>query len=291
MSFYVTLPSNSSTSLFDNTISNFTTQLHIPIRLNGPYEVGLVEFSYDHYWKVHVGKLIYNHNAKNDASHRIFEFEIIHQEGDSIEKLVMGINNLIDKYIIEFEINERKNLDGKILTEKEMRVFIYKQMFEKQQPSDPNKPIHFLKFNKFNHQLEINTLTKHDMIKLEGIIVDLLGLNKSPFLNKQMSPVNIDRKYQNGIYVINNLYIYTDIIKYQYIGDTLSPLLRTINIPFNEILSTESVIYDSPHYTPVNKSSIDTINIKIKDDLGNSIRFERGKSIVKLHFRPIYYGF
>ena len=290
MSFYVTLPSNSSTNLFDNTISNFTTQLHIPIRLNGPYEVALVEFSYDHYWKVNLGKLFYIHNEKNDHNHKIFEFDIIHQEGDSIEKLVSLINKEIDNHLIQHEIEERKRIDNKILTEKEMRLYINKYMFDKEM-LDLEKPIPFLKFNNENYQLEINTLTKNDMIKLEGIIVDILGLVRKPFLNKHISPVNIDRKYQNGIFAINNLYIYSDIIKYQYIGDTLSPLLRTINIKFNHILSTESVTYDSPHYIPINKSSIDTINIKIKDEFGNSIRFERGKSIVKLHFRPINYGF
>jgi hypothetical protein len=56
MSFYVTLPSNSSFEYFpENTLNNYTTKLHTTLRLDciqflGNYEVGLVEMSYPHNW-------------------------------------------------------------------------------------------------------------------------------------------------------------------------------------------------------------------------------------------------
>ena len=47
MSFYVTLPSNSLFEYFpENTLNNYTTKLHSTLRLEGNYEVGLVEMSY-----------------------------------------------------------------------------------------------------------------------------------------------------------------------------------------------------------------------------------------------------
>jgi hypothetical protein len=50
MSFYVTLPSNSSFEYFpENTLNNYTTKLHT-LRLEGNYEVGLVEISYPQNW-------------------------------------------------------------------------------------------------------------------------------------------------------------------------------------------------------------------------------------------------
>ena len=52
MSFNITLPSNSSLEYFpNNTLNNFTTKLHSALRLDGEYEVGLVELSYPQNWK------------------------------------------------------------------------------------------------------------------------------------------------------------------------------------------------------------------------------------------------
>lgn len=276
MSFYVTLPSNSSTNFFDNTISNFTTQLHLPISFDRPYEVALVEFSYDHYWRVNIGQLKYYH-----SDNVIFIIDIDHRDGDSIQDLFKNINDNLNQALIQYEINksDKKPDEVQVFTKTANTSFQNKTQI-----------LPFLKFNTDLHQLEVSTVNKNDNLRFEGLITSILNLDM--FINTTIAPIKIDRKYENGLYIINNMYIYTDIVKYQYIGDTLSPLLRTVSIPSSKVLSTESVIYDSPHYLPVNKSSIDTINIKIKDEQGQNIKFERGKSIIKLHFRPIiYYGF
>lgn len=282
MSFYVTLPSNSSSDLFNNTISNFTTKLHIPIELNRAYEVALVEFSYDHYWKINIGKLYYHH-----SDNIIFDIDIDHRDGDSIEKLFVSINHQLNLKIMEYELNKyRGKFPKSTLDENEVHSNFLK-LFSKSHELSRTNEFPFILFDKNHHHIEINTIFKNDLLQFEGLVENIFGLKS--FLNSTYTPIKIDQKYDNGVFLINNIYIYSDIIKYQYIGDTLAPLLRTINIPSK--LSTESVIYDSPHYIPVNKSSISTINIKITDELGNNIRFERGKTILKLHFRPINHGF
>ena len=59
MSFYVTLPSDSSMNYFpENKISHFISRLPTPIELKGGWEVGLVEFIYPHTW--------YNVNSTNN---------------------------------------------------------------------------------------------------------------------------------------------------------------------------------------------------------------------------------
>ncbi|GBN66757.1 hypothetical protein AVEN_169116-1 [Araneus ventricosus] len=65
MSFYVTLPSDSSLHYFpNNKISSFVTQLPTPICLEGRWEVGLAEIIYPYTW--------YNINVKNN----IFGFDL-----------------------------------------------------------------------------------------------------------------------------------------------------------------------------------------------------------------------
>lgn len=282
MSFYITLPSNSSSNLFDNTISNFTTKLHIPIEFNRPYEVALVEFSYDHYWKINIGKVYYYHR-----DNIVFDINVDHRDGDSIEKLFVSINHQLNLKVLEHELNKYREIYTHSTRKDEDVRSDFLKRFSKSHELSRTNEFPFIIFNNKHHHIEINTIFNNDSIRFEGIIEDIFGLKS--FLTSTNSPVKIDQKYDKGVFLINNIYIYSDIIKYQYIGDTLAPLLRTINIPTT--LSTESVIYDSPHYIPVNKSSIDTINIKITDELGNNIRFERGKTILKLHFRPINNGF
>jgi hypothetical protein len=51
MSFYVTLPSNSSKEFYpENTLTNFTTKLQPPFYLNQTYEVGIVEITFPYNW-------------------------------------------------------------------------------------------------------------------------------------------------------------------------------------------------------------------------------------------------
>ncbi|GBN72874.1 hypothetical protein AVEN_272301-1 [Araneus ventricosus] len=65
MSFYMTLPSDSSLHYFpNNKISSFVIQLPSPILLEGRWEVGLAEIIYPHTW--------YNVNEKNN----IFGFDL-----------------------------------------------------------------------------------------------------------------------------------------------------------------------------------------------------------------------
>lgn len=83
----------------------------------------------------------------------------------------------------------------------------------------------------------------------------------------------------------NTLYIYTDIVEHQIVGDAYVPLLRCIPVR-GETGDCVNNIYDKPHYIPVNKHHIDTITIEIKTDQNKNVSFRFGKVIVKLHFRP-----
>lgn len=80
------------------------------------------------------------------------------------------------------------------------------------------------------------------------------------------------------------LMIYTDIIESQVIGDVLAPLLRVVRVRGRdgEMISEQ---YDRPHYLPVNRKIIETLEIVIRTHTGDLTPFERGRSYVKLHFR------
>ena len=79
-------------------------------------------------------------------------------------------------------------------------------------------------------------------------------------------------------------YVYTDIIKGQYHGDVVVPVLRTVTVkgqPGDYI----SKNFERPHYVPLSKTSFDTIDINIRDEAGDLVAFEHGKVSITLHFR------
>lgn len=108
MSFYVTLPSDSSLRYFSgNKISHFITQLPSPINLIGEWEVGLSEIIYPHSW--------YNVNETNNT----FFYDI--GDGKLVKKslevgyyespydIITTIHSLIPKTSTKYTLNYNKN--------------------------------------------------------------------------------------------------------------------------------------------------------------------------------------
>ena len=83
---------------------------------------------------------------------------------------------------------------------------------------------------------------------------------------------------------VNIFYVYPDIIKGQYHGDVVVPVLRTVTVK-GEHGSYVSKNFERPHYVPLNKKIFDTISINIRDEAGDLVAFEHGKVIITLHFR------
>ena len=82
-----------------------------------------------------------------------------------------------------------------------------------------------------------------------------------------------------------NIFMFnTDIIKSQYRGDVVVPVLRTVTVN-GEHGSYISKNFKRPHYVPLNKKMFGTISINIKDEAADLVAFEHGKVIITLHFR------
>ena len=79
-------------------------------------------------------------------------------------------------------------------------------------------------------------------------------------------------------------YAYTNIIKSQFHGDVVVPVLRTVTVKGGQE-SYVSKNFERPHYVLLNKKIFDTISIDIRDEVGDLVAFEHGKVIITLHFR------
>ena len=86
---------------------------------------------------------------------------------------------------------------------------------------------------------------------------------------------------------VSSLYVYTNIIHSQYVGNVKVPLLRIVGIERQHRKSVTKT-FDRLQYLSVCRQTLDTIEINIKDDADDSIslfHLNTEKVAVKLHFR------
>lgn len=117
-------------------------------------------------------------------------------------------------------------------------------------------------------------------LKLRGDIAVMLGFEGDIDITGQVQakyPVNMDI----GLY---SLYVYTNIVQGQIVGDAKAQLLRIVQVEgsHGDIVTKT---FDQPLYVPLLEKSFDTIEVDISRDTGEQIHFIQGKSICTLHFR------
>lgn len=112
----------------------------------------------------------------------------------------------------------------------------------------------------------------------------LLGLPRKAFFETTAGTQPSD--IYAGVY---GLYVYSDIVEPQYVGDANVPLLKIVPLKTGSKTAGDmiSTSYSMPHYIPVKTKHFDVINVNIRDDTGRKFAFERGKVVVKLHFRQV----
>ena len=84
---------------------------------------------------------------------------------------------------------------------------------------------------------------------------------------------------------IHQLYVYSGIASYTFLGDVTAPVLRVV--PFETLKERHHLHQEfvNVHYVPVAKSFIHQVHISIKGDTGDNVPFITGKTLVKLHLK------
>ena len=104
MSFYVTLPSNSSQNEFpNNTLTHFITRLKNPLRLSGNYEVGLAQILFPKNWRYRQDASILVESPTETTRINV-EFFV----NESLETLLQNIIERLSQfgYIIEMKFDK-----------------------------------------------------------------------------------------------------------------------------------------------------------------------------------------
>ena len=123
-------------------------------------------------------------------------------------------------------------------------------------------------------------------VKIHRGLAHVLGLNDEAIIDssRNIYPTRgVDLNH--GVHAI---FIYTDIIRHQLVGEAEVPLLRTVRMKSftgGDRPEMDTVVYTHPHYILVSKQYIDSIEIDIRTDTGDRVPYNTGKVISKLHFR------
>lgn len=257
MSFYLTLPSNVSFDIYsNNTQSNYTTQLKTPLELDDNYEVALTEFFCSSRIIVTVCKL---------------EF--------------IDPYNRKEKYNLNIEVSNRHKTTKELIEELNMKIKLLIRPKINGHFDDLIKNQRIPQFDFDDNTSELVLIYQSpDTLIIEGTMAYILfGKNKA--ITKSSVSANFQRLMSN---ITQYAAIYLDIIQDQMIGDITAPILQIVNLnPLND--SDHIHIFENPHYIPINKRLISTINIRILDLEGNQIKFSDifSFTILKLHFRKI----
>jgi hypothetical protein len=83
----------------------------------------------------------------------------------------------------------------------------------------------------------------------------------------------------------HQVFVYTDIIHPQFVGDTKAPLLRIVAMTDTNHGKVQTSTFQNIHYLPLSKHSFDTIEILLKDHAGQDLPFASGTLTVTLHFK------
>lgn len=263
MSFYIVLPSNTITELYDksNTPSEFTIPLAEELNFTSNWEVGLQEIFIPNYID-NIGKnmttITVLHNKSNQNNH----FE------QGRKDVIIDGGNYTPQTFVN-KVNEKiEKLDNVSLR---------------------------LKYESASKKIKF-----YNVSYLEGIIFQNVKLQKmlgySPTETTEIHHTNETHKHGKQKFTLplpvsfntfnNILYCYTDIISKSIVGDVFSPLLRLVNRDAkDEKLSVIHQNYKKPHYHKILTKNIKEIHIKISNSLGENLSIKRGHTIIVLHFK------
>lgn len=281
--FYVTLPSNSSMTVHPtNKPQAYTVELAQPIVLEGNWEMALMEMQYPNNW--------FNVTKKSTWNVTI---EYLDRDGERLteEEYDNGVNPLVGilkskAFRFEFGPGNFSSIEKicRAITEKLCLTMFFK-FYETRNVKTP--------FSFVYNEVTRRVVTRHSKFfqstvmegaEGSGELARILGFSTD---ESETANLILGQTGKNEASIMPNypaVFVYCDVVEHQIVGDTKAPLLRTVPlVDKNQEVVGQSFV--RPYYIPVKKNYIRSIEIELRNDSGQLIKFQSGKSILVLHFR------
>jgi hypothetical protein len=281
--FYITLQSDSNPNFFgQNTITDFRNQFSPPIKLDGQYEVALVECTYVHSEViVEKGEKICTHNSTLiTAKHDHTSIESILRELN-IQGLSLINGSIVDSFSSERvdvhessdEDEEWRDVEDLIHDKKTNRI--YKEI---RPPYSSFRTYEQSTFSsiKFNHP-SVAAHQNHLKILWEPKIASIIGYNSD------------SDTYDQAVYAktgMTEMFVYCDIVHLQRVGGDMVPLIKKMSYTgIDQTPLTREFVHNQ--YKRVSKNEIDSIRMYIRTESGAPVPLRFGNFSATLHFRPL----
>ena len=258
MGFIVVLPSNSSTKYYpDNYPTNFKVHLPKVISFESKYEVALLEISYPHnFFNIRDQEIDISYvNNEETVNHNIKIKDGFYED---IETLIELLN---------FSVNSVRAIPENI---KNLITFVTKDK------SNLSK----VGISRNNKEIEVS-LTRG--------LCHLMGFENSNNAAKIKFNTSKTSEYPADVFRgLHSMYIYTDIIERQIVGDSLVPLLRICGLNNEDEGKNVSIRFNNPRYLPVSVNNISSIHINLRNEYGHNLPFRSGNVTLTLQFRKCF---
>jgi hypothetical protein len=302
---YLTLPSNGR-DFPSNKTSNYRVRLANPVELGGAgeWECGLAQIDYPHSFdnvardrsaagggglpdNRFVVKLAATELAKSEKrsqsakEYRLkLRFAVPAGSYDTVDGLVEAINNSIAK--TDFDARTVAKYNSKRARSPAKLEKLVKWYNRKRLADGP--PV-FAAYNPGVRRIHFNNKWGINSLLFSPKLQYILGVAGERWV--RLFPSGYVTDYPPDLTAgFNTLFIYCNLIEPQIVGNALTPLLRTVAIEGKQGDFVSS-IFPSPHYVKVQTKTFDTVDIAVKNDQGQDVRFNYGKVIVKLHLRRV----
>jgi hypothetical protein len=197
-------------------------------------------------------------NCREREGRHLAEWKIKNSDFAAV-KLELSSTFLSSFEITKYQINSGTEIN--IEEAKNLHIFL--------QPEDELKIV--IDYDIFSLQMD-DTVRKKMAVKLPFII-------KCTLIKEE----NLKEKILIQNTINRHLYVYTNIVEYQVVGNGKAPLLRVID---SEILKNQTT-FVNPYYLPVSVGTINEISIFLFNSQGKPVDFRMGGRVVAiLHFRP-----
>ena len=300
--FQLTLPSNASITFSpDNKHANYTTTLPSPISLEGEWEVALIDIQYPHNW-MNITKDIYliilietsnkDKGFRTTLSTVLFNYKSKYEE-ECIElrKQLWSNKKVDDNDVLLLYARLPKgyyaNVGDLITTLNEEIQDSINGVAAFASNREQTKEVNLVyRYNQIERRVQLfqtGMVGPPEIICLDKQVKSLLE-QASPTLPDKKQILTREKLLLN---TIPSIYIYSDIIKYQFVGDAKVPLLGVL--PVQGVDGEQQYwSFNPPYYIPVSMSTLSSVNIHLADDKGDEIPFfGDGKVVARLHFRRV----
>lgn len=184
----------------------------------------------------------------------------------------------------------KKKEEGMDVTEVQIPAGIYRSINDIFKQMEDEVPFFLTReTNKFNGKITLRLNQSEALSFHSKQIPSLLGFTSDKIVGHCIAD------YPADIFAgCQMMFIYLDIIDYQLVGDSKSPLLRVINIENNldngrlsdQSTNLKSREFDHFEYKKVIKASISSIKVELRTETGKLVPFYgTGKVLLTLHFK------